>query len=156
MDNYNEYVIFTEHGPRGGDEINLLPLEIINKEIKPNYGWPISSYGVHYKPEMPDTKKYPLYKSHKEHGFIEPIKFFTPSIGISEIVGINPKKRIYAVSSLKDHGLYFIFLNKMNQIYKTDRLSVNERIRDLIFYKNKLYLFLEDTGSIGIINLENF
>ena len=36
--------ISTEHGPRMGDEINLIDTNKVN-----NYGWPISSYGVHYR-----------------------------------------------------------------------------------------------------------
>ena len=33
-------------------------------------------------------------------------------------------------------------------------VEIGERIRDLIFYNNKLILFLETTASIGIINLQ--
>ena len=44
----NKIVLSTEHGPWGGDEINLIPFEkIYNNEIL-NFGWPISSYGEHY------------------------------------------------------------------------------------------------------------
>ena len=32
----------TEHGPKGGDEINILSKEI---EENTNFGWPISTYG---------------------------------------------------------------------------------------------------------------
>ena len=153
-DKLNNYFIFTEHGPKGGDEINLLlNKEYIGDQI-PNYGWPISSYGEHYSSKA-NTVKYPLYKSHKKYGYIEPLKYFPPGIGISEIIGIDLKKKIYAVSSLNDHGLYIISLNKNNNINKLDRVSVNERIRDLMIYENDLYLFLEDSGSIGIINLDN-
>ena len=45
---YNQsknFVLSTEHGPQGGDEINLITL--LEKKIF-NYGWPISSYGEHY------------------------------------------------------------------------------------------------------------
>ena len=77
----------TEHGPLGGDEVN------INKNIfyKNNYGWPISSYGEHY-PNMVSEDAYekaPLYKSHSQYGFIEPIKYFVPSIGISQILKVE-------------------------------------------------------------------
>ena len=39
--NDNGIVISTEHGPRGGDEINIISRDN-------NYGWPISSYGEPY------------------------------------------------------------------------------------------------------------
>ena len=45
IDKTNKFVLATEHGPRGGDEINLINLET---NSLPNYGWPISSYGTHY------------------------------------------------------------------------------------------------------------
>ena len=34
-----------------------------------------------------------------------------------------------------------------------DRIEVGERVRDLKFNNNKLYLYMEDTASIGVINL---
>ena len=39
----------TEHGPKGGDEINIIDIESVykNEEIL-NFGWAISSYGEHY------------------------------------------------------------------------------------------------------------
>ena len=80
----NDVIISTEHGPRGGDEINI-NLKTDNETIE-NFGWPISSYGVHY--DGIERKEAPLYKSHKDHGFIEPIKYFVPSIAISEIIKI--------------------------------------------------------------------
>ena len=43
-------------------------------------------------------------KSHKNNGFIEPLKYFVPSIGISEIIKID--KKSYVASSLKDKSLY--------------------------------------------------
>ena len=36
-------------------------------------------------------EKYPLHKSHSKYGFIEPIKYFNPSIGISQIIGLDKK-----------------------------------------------------------------
>ena len=67
-------ILATEHGPRGGDEIN----KIIHGE---NYGWPIVSYGNSYL-----SKQLKYLKSHKENGFREPLYAFVPSIGISELI----------------------------------------------------------------------
>lgn len=58
-----------EHGPRGGDEIN------IPKPGK-NYGWPEASYGSHYS-------MIPIKDEHAEQGFEEPIYYWTPSIAPS-------------------------------------------------------------------------
>ena len=94
FDEDKNILISTEHGPRGGDEINIIKLE---QNLIPNYGWPIASYGEHYpvKEAHGDTadeskniekyKKYPLLKSHNINGFVEPIEYFVPSIAIQDI-----------------------------------------------------------------------
>ena len=80
----------SEHGPKGGDEINFI---IKNK----NYGWPKSSYGTKYfiEPSADYNKGEQLTKyyenSHTKYGFEEPLLQFTPSIGISSLTNC-PKK----------------------------------------------------------------
>lgn len=56
-----------EHGPKGGDEIN-----IIRKGL--NYGWPVISFGINYDGTIitPDTAKV---------GMEQPVYYWTPSIG---------------------------------------------------------------------------
>ena len=150
LDRENNFILSTEHGPRGGDEINLIDLEKINQNTILNYGWPISSAGVHYVETQSKVEKYPLHNSHKKFGFIEPLKSFVPSIGISEITKIGKNK--YVASSMKDASLYFFELNN-NKISNLNKVGLYERIRDVNFNNNKLYLFLEDTPSLGIITL---
>jgi aldose sugar dehydrogenase len=58
-----------EHGPRGGDEINI-------PQAGGNYGWPEVSYGSHYT-------LIPIPDEHASRGFIEPIHHWTPSIAPS-------------------------------------------------------------------------
>jgi glucose/arabinose dehydrogenase len=64
----DNFILETEHGPAGGDEINLIEINKINKDIVQNYGWAISSVGEHYGDKVDEDKtkyeKYPLYKSH--------------------------------------------------------------------------------------------
>ena len=55
-----------EHGPKGGDEINI-------PQPGKNYGWPKASYGSHYS-------GVPIKDEHTEQGFEEPIYYWTPSI----------------------------------------------------------------------------
>lgn len=151
----NDFIISTEHGPDGGDEINL-NLNT-NQNVK-NFGWPVASYGEHYggkdsKKNKSKYAKYPLYKSHKDYKFIEPLKYFVPSIGISQIVELDEKK--YILSSLKDKAIYTFLLNDKNKIVKFKRIEVGERIRDMVYNKklNKVFLFMEDTASIGLIKI---
>ena len=166
-DNENKIIVSTEHGPRGGDEINILNLLNLNPNEIANFGWPVSSYGEHYvqsdRNELGWTSKdtdqayknYPLYKSHKKYGFIEPVKYYVPSIGISEVVSIDPLNKIYIHSSLRDKALNLFTLDRQNRIKKNVRIEINERIRDMIKYENQIILFLEDTASIGIINIDD-
>ena len=155
FDRENNFILETEHGPQGGDEINLIDVNQISKDKIQNFGWAISSAGEHYGGRSEENKrkyeKYPLYKSHSEHGFIEPLKSFVPSIGVSEIVKIGQNK--YVVSSMRDNSLYFFELNKQKQIINLNRVEVFERVRDLRFNNNQLFLFMEDTASIGVLNL---
>ena len=153
FDEENNFIIETEHGPKGGDEINLIKIDHLKGDKVLNYGWPISSYGEHYDNEIDQSlyEKYPLHKSHIDYGFIEPIKFFTPSIGISEVIKIESDK--FVVSSLKYKSLYFFELDKENKLIKLEQIEVYERIRDIKLNNNKLYLFMEDTASIGLIDL---
>ena len=66
FDRANDVVYAHEHGPKGGDEINI---------IKPanNYGWPVISYGVNYDGTMVSNE------THHE-GMEQPIVKWVPSI----------------------------------------------------------------------------
>jgi len=151
-DKDNNFIVESEHGPMGGDEINLIHL---NKNEISNFGWPIASYGEHYGGKKDSNKlkyqKYPLLKSHVDNNFIEPIKYFVPSIGPSEIVGL--KNKSYVLSSLKDMAIYFFSLNNSNELENISRTKVTERVRDIIYKDKKLFLFFENTASIGVIEL---
>ena len=155
FDKENNFILASEHGPQGGDEINLIEVNKINKDKIQNFGWPISSAGEHYGGKTAENKKkyekYPLYKSHSKYGFIEPLKSFVPSIAISEIVKVGQNR--YVASSMLDKSLYFFELNEKKQIINLNRVEVFERVRDLKFNNKKLYLFMEDTASIGVIDL---
>ena len=152
----DNFLLEAEHGPQDGDEINVIK---IDQNTIQNFGWAISSYGEHYGGKnAPENKnkyaKYPLHKSHSKHGFIEPLKYFNPSIGISQIIGLNNENQ-YVVASLKAHSLYFFeysYNNKENNFNIIKELDVGERIRDMIYYNNKLYLYLEDTASLAEIS----
>lgn len=72
---YRNKIFSVEHGPRGGDELNLIKQDF-------NYGWPIVSYGTRYLFDN-DGKSY--LSNHKKNGFEPPIYSFIPSIGISSL-----------------------------------------------------------------------
>ncbi len=60
-----------EHGPRGGDELNIL---------KPgaNYGWPLVTYGVHYNGQ-------PISAVQQKEGIEDVVLHWTPSIAVCDI-----------------------------------------------------------------------
>ena len=58
----------TEHGPRGGDELNLiLP--------GPNYGWPVITYGMNYDGT-------PMVAITEKEGMEQPVTYWVPSIAV--------------------------------------------------------------------------
>ena len=63
----------TEHGPQGGDELNM-----IRKGA--NYGWPTIGYGVNY---VTGTA---IHQSREREGMEQPKAFWVPSIGISGLL----------------------------------------------------------------------
>jgi len=144
-------IINSEHGPQGGDEINVNFLDK-NKKTLPNFGWPIASYGVPYKQQDKSffkSKGY-LKKSHSKNGFQEPLKYFTPSIGISEIAY---NENILYVSSLRAQSIYILELSKDFQLNGQKRIKFNNRIRDLKYDKeNDLFLIIfENTPALGVL-----
>ena len=142
-------VLSTEHGPRGGDEINVL------SEQK-NYGWPISSYGNSYY-----KKKLNYKKSHEKFNFEEHIFSFVPSMGISEIISIDSKfwkdksfDNLFLVSSLNGKSLYQIRFDKnFEKIIFLEKIFIGQRIRDLKYSKklNGVILGLERPNKIAFI-----
>lgn len=66
----------SEHGPRGGDEINLI------KKGK-NYGWPIVSYGTIY--ERDGMGNYYGNKFNSHEGYEKPAMTFVPAVGLGPL-----------------------------------------------------------------------
>ena len=161
---YNETsdVIFSaEHGPQGGDEVNINDLSDNSTEIK-NFGWPIASYGEHYGYPSEDIEYLyemaPLLKSHKDNGFVEPLDYFVPSIGISDIENYQNKLFVASMGDSVIEGdltLYIYELNNKNNIINKKSVLINQRIRDLHIVGQKLFMFLESTGTVAVVNLNN-
>ncbi len=61
----------SEHGPRGGDELNII-------ERGANYGWPVASYGFNYNLTS-------VAAVEERAGFSSPVVFWNPSLAICGI-----------------------------------------------------------------------
>lgn len=151
-----DLILSTEHGPRGGDEINKI---IFNS----NYGWPISSYGDKYYKKKNEIS-IPNYKNnHFSLGFQEPIFTFIPSIGISEIIKIPNNFSDhwvdnFIVSSLWGQSLYRLkFDDNYEKVIFIEKIFIGNRIRDLKYIKGNdmIIMALEQHGKLGIIK-KNF
>ena len=155
-DKKEKILLETEHGPSGGDEINL-----IKKNLK--YGWLTTSLGGKDSSEA----QYPIFHNHVKQGFEKPLfswRLYNP--GISQIIKISENskfnfKGLYMVSSLSGGSMYtgnhlYIFSKKEKKFILEDKIFINDRIRDLIYdsKNDRIILALENQENIGIISSE--
>ena len=102
-----------EHGPRGGDEINLI-------QAKKNYGWPEITYGrEYYGPKIGTTHK---------KGMEQPVKYYVPSIAPSGMVFYSGKKIPQWKDNLFIGSLVLTHLNRT--VLKKGQFVDEERILD--------------------------
>ncbi len=141
---YNDQILSTEHGPFGGDELNIV------NEGK-DYGWPSSAYGFTYSLEN-------IYELDHQESFVEPIYFFTPSIGISELLVYSgdefPRwEEFIFISSLKDMTIYTLKLDRsQNNVIHVGKFYVDQRIRDMAVAGDGRLILAGDLGSLIIVN----
>ncbi len=101
-----------EHGPKGGDEINII-------EAGKNYGWPVISYGVNYI----GTK---FTDSTEKEGMEQPLHYWDPSIAPSGMTFISSDQYGDWKGNLLIGSLKFQYLDmctlKDNKVIKEERL----------------------------------
>ena len=151
-DDKNDLIFETEHGPTGGDEINLI------KENN-NYGWPISTYGAW----IPGLN---FSRFHKKNGFSEPLAYWWPAnCAISEITKVdsdfNKNWKGYTLinaclSGSQDQGesLYrWKFDKKKEKLIKKAKYHIGDRIRDLKYHNKEkvLIMLIENQKSLVLI-----
>jgi glucose/arabinose dehydrogenase len=141
----------SEHGPRGGDEINrILPGR--------NYGWPLTSLGVNYDGTQVDGwSKYGV--PYDPASIQQPVVEFTPSPGISALVICHGRRfpgwqGNFIVASLKARELYRVVLGNGRPVHRETLLRDIGRIRDLQQGPNgDLYLLIEHPQGGQILQL---
>tara|TARA_A100001388_G_C28753822_1_gene493782 strand:+ start:502 stop:1917 length:1416 start_codon:yes stop_codon:yes gene_type:complete len=147
-------IFITEHGPTGGDEINLIDPK---SELK-HYGWPYYVYGFGY-PNV-DKFRYP----HK--GIYEkPIFYFSPSIATSEIVFYEKDyfqrwKNKFILASLKTKSIWLLDYDfTTNKIMSKEQIPLDHRIRDIAISSSGEIAITTDDQKILMLtksNNENF
>ncbi len=132
-----------EHGPRGGDEINII-------QKGENYGWPKASYGINYSGTKFTDKTSIL-------GMKSPIHYWTPSIAPSGMAFINSNiygkwKGNLLVGSLKFQYVSRCIL-KGNKVFKEVKLLKGiGRVRSIEQgLDGYIYVGVENLGIIRLL-----
>lgn len=136
-----------EHGPRGGDEVNIV-------QPGANYGWPLVSHGINYSGTPVGTGKA------SAPGITEPIHYWVPSIAPSGMayydVRAFPKWRgSVFVGALRDQLLARLSLDG-DRVTGEERLFAGSfgRIRDVRQGPDSLLYLLTDERNGRLIRLE--
>lgn len=138
----NKYLWEIEHGPRGGDEINLI---LPGK----NYGWPVISYGKEYWGPVA------VGEGTQRKGMQQPAKVYIPSIAPGSLIVYTgdafPKwKGNLFAGALKLKHINRIAVNEHGEAVKEERLlnSLDQRIRALAQSPEGWIYFSTDSGNI--------
>ncbi len=140
FDEVNKIVWEHEHGPKGGDELNL-----VNKGV--NYGWPIASYGINYI----GTKFTDITE---REDFQSPVTYWVPSIapsGMAIIKGENYPKwnGNILTGSLKFDYISRVKVNGSKMLEEELILKDIGRVRSIeMGADGYLYVGVEDPGRI--------
>jgi hypothetical protein len=135
-------LIAAEHGPRGGDELNVIT-------EGGDYGWPFVSLGQPYG--SGDYVRPAKTGSHE--GYLEPIKYWVPSIAPTELVqlpeqGWGDWSRALVLGTLREEVLLFMKLNEKLEVVVSARVDMGERIRDLELLSTGAIIATTDSGKL--------
>lgn len=137
-------VIWThEHGPRGGDEIN-----IVKKGA--NYGWPVISYGINYIGTKFTDKT-------SQEGMEQPLHYWDPSIAPSGMAFISSDVYPNWKGDLLVGSLKFEYVDKC--VLKDGKVVKEERLLDGLGRVRSIeqgpdgyiYVGIENVGIVKII-----
>jgi len=133
-----------EHGPRGGDELNLI-------EPGKNYGWPLVSYAVNYDGvaiPSPDTRP----------DLAKPVIYWTPVIAPGNLTfyagSLFPQWRGSAlIGGLATRTLNRVTFDKTGGAAPAERWDVAHRIRDVEVAPDGAVWMIEDANPGGLFRV---
>jgi glucose/arabinose dehydrogenase len=138
----------SEHGPRGGDELNLI-------SKGKDYGWPAVTYGEPYS--SGDYVRPRTTGSHE--GFTKPLYNWVPSVAPTELIQL-PNGNTWGgwaeqlvMGTLREQSLIFIELKTRSSVGEVVKVDVGERIRDLEMGKNNQIIATTDAGQLLFISM---
>jgi len=131
-----------EHGPRGGDEINI-------PKAGKNFGWPVISYGINYSGTT-------FTEISKKEGMEQPIYYWVPSIAPSGMAfatntGDNKLEGNLLIGSLKFEYLELAILEDDKVVSREKLLEDVGRVRNVINYKGTIYVGVEGKGILKLV-----
>jgi cytochrome c2 len=134
----------TEHGPQGGDELNRIVRNA-------NYGWPLVTYGTNY-----GSLVWPLSRTQGDHaGYEQPVYAWLPSIGVSNLVGVESNlfpvwHGDLLVSSLASQSLWRMRLHD-GHVILSERIETPRRIRDVLEAPDGRILLWTDEATLDVL-----
>jgi glucose/arabinose dehydrogenase len=134
-----------EHGPRGGDELNLI-------EKGRNYGWPVVSYGLNY-----DGVPIPSHTTQPD--FAEPVLYWTPVIAPGNLMFYKGEQTFPQwdgsgfVGGMVTMALVRITFDGHGGAKAVDRWDIGHRIRDIEEAPDGSLWMLEDANPGALIHV---
>jgi aldose sugar dehydrogenase len=133
-----------EHGPRGGDELNLI-------EPGKNYGWPLVSYATNYNGvpiPSPDTRD----------DLVKPVIYWTPVIAPGNLVfykgAMFPQWQGSAlISGIATQSLSRVTFDGKGGATPAERWHVGKRVRDVEVAPDGTLWMLEDSTTGGLFRV---
>lgn len=145
-DPLTEKVWATEHGSRGGDELNVI-------EAGKNYGWPIVSFSKEYfsgRPVAPATSRPDL---------VDPLTVWTPSIAPSGLMiyrgNLYPEWQgsIFA-GALVEKSIRHLQVDESNKVISESIIPIGQRVRDVRQGPDGYVYVLTDENNGQLLRLE--
>jgi cytochrome c2 len=134
----------TEHGPQGGDELNLL-------KQGQDYGWPNHTYGTEYGSVI-----WPLNEqSGGQTNYVRPVYAWVPSIGISDLIAVRDSaferwRNDLLIASLSGRQLWRVRVEEGRVVY-AEPIKIGERIRAITSGRGEFVLWTDQETIIRIM-----